>query len=56
LFKAVVSNDNAGYISSETSVKVNKKGLLASIAGIGLALLSIKTGSYLPDDFFMLNP
>jgi glycosyltransferase involved in cell wall biosynthesis len=56
LFKAVACNDNAGYISSETNAKVNNKGLLAGIAGIGLALLSIKTESYFPDDFFLLKP
>jgi lantibiotic modifying enzyme len=52
LFKAVACNADAGYASSETNLRVNNRGLLGGIAGIGLVLLSIKTESYLLDDFF----
>jgi hypothetical protein len=55
LLKAVAYNAEAGYLSSEANSKVNNRELLAGISGIGLTLLSLKTESYLLDDFFMLK-
>jgi glycosyltransferase involved in cell wall biosynthesis len=55
LFKAIVGREYAGYLSAESQLPVNNRGILGGIAGIGLTLLSIETDNLLLDDFFLLT-